>query len=610
MFVWHTICTGLKYIWKTLNLIRIIFLNIVFFFCLFLLIGLSSSENIPQSGVLILDIEGVLVDTTNVDQDFYELSKKLSGNKFDPSRENSLFELTKKIDQATSDNAIKGIILKLDKFNGGSLPSLEYLAKHLKQFKAAGKPIYAYGSKFNQKQYYLASLADKIYLSNIGSVEIFGFAANNFYFKSLLDNLKVNTYVYRVGTYKSAVEPYIRDDMSEEAKLNTRRWLMPMWKNYLSDISQQRDIPNDMLAPDSDTFLERLKMVSGNLAEYALENKIIDSIKTNSEFEQEMKAFFNTNDSVSIYDYQLQTNEQQIIDGQSTMNHKPEIAIVFVNGTIVKGDSTNDTAGSETIAQQIKKLTNNSNIRAVVLRINSPGGSVDGSEEIRSELAALREKDIPVVVSMGGLAASGGYWIATESDYIYASSNTITGSIGIFGILPNFENSLSSIGVHTDGVATSPLASLSVTKAPSEQFNQLMQMTINNGYDMFISLVSQSRNMNYEAVDKIAQGQVWLGEQAKENGLVDEIGDIDNAVLKAATLAGITDYTIYWQKQDINYFNAMLNNYSAILPKSLTQILYNELPMVKEVKQRMTLLENLNDPQNRYIYCLNCAEVN
>lgn len=610
MLGWRAIGTKIKYIFKTINTIRIILLNIVFFSLLILIMGLFKLNDVPQSGILILDIEGIIVDSTDVDQDLYKINKKLGGIKDNSPLENSLFELTQKIEQATTDKGIKGIVLKLDNFSGASLPALEYLAKYLKQFKAAGKPIYAFGNNFDQKQYYLASLADKIYLANLGSVEIFGFATNNLYFKSLLDKLKVNTYVFRVGTYKSAVEPYIRDDMSEQAKQNTQRWLNSLWKKYLIDISLSRNQEPNTLAPNTNILLERLSMVSGNMADYALENNIVDVVKSSAEFEQEIYALFDTEDTVSIYDYELLPNKKHTIDSHSFVSdHNPKIAVVVVNGAIIQGDSAEGIAGSNTIVEQLRDLSYDDDVRAIVLRIDSPGGSVTGSEAIRSELAALREKDIPIVVSMGGMAASGGYWIATESDYIYASSKTITGSIGIFGVIQTFEDTLSNIGVHTDGVATSPLASVTITKQLPKQFEKLMQMTIDNGYNHFLSLVAQSRNMNYEDVDKLAQGQVWLGEEAQKNGLVDEIGDIDNAIHKAASLAGVSDYSIFWQKQEINLFNSIVNNVSATLPKSFTQMLYNQLPIAKQAKQQITFWNNLNDPQNRYVYCLNCADI-
>ena len=245
----------------------------------------------------------------------------------------------------------------------------------------------------------------------------------------------------------------------------------------------------------------------------------------------------------------------------------------------------------------------------MVLRVNSPGGSVDASEAIRSELEALRRYQIPIVISMGGMAASGGYWISTASDYIVASPNTITGSIGIFGIVPTFENSLSHIGVYNDGVSTSPLTNNSLTQNLPDELNQFIQMNIDNGYSTFISLVANARNMTSEQVDHIAQGQVWLGSEASKNGLVDKLGDFDDAIDMAATLADIPNYKIDWQKPEGSWFNALYSDMIAMMPKSAAEVLFEQIPEIKQIKQQVSLWDKFQDAQNRYIYCLNCADV-
>lgn len=615
MYFWRSIGKGIKYTWKAINLVREIILNLIFFIILLSVLSImgltndsSGGNTAPQSGVLVIDLEGVIVDSMTYDQEFYALTKKLNGNKVDLDRQNNLFELALKIAQATDDPNIKGIVLKLDNFAGGNLPNLQYLAKYLEAFKAKGKPIYAFGGNFDQKQYYLASVADRINLINHGSVSLYGFSANNFYFKELLDNLKVNTHVFKVGTYKSAVEPFLRNDMSEPAKENTTRWLSSMWDNYLNDIAQNRKQPADNLVPPADVMLSRLKSVSGNMSEYALDNKIVDKLLSNYEVDEYIDDLFSNDTLLSIYDYRLYPTRMQQFEKESR-NSKSLIAVVFIDGTIATGQSANNVAGSDSIIQQLRDIGENSNVRAVVLRINSPGGGVYASESIRSEVAALRNADIPVVVSMGGMAASGGYWIATQSDYIVANQNTLTGSIGIFGIIPTFENSLAHIGIHTDGVSTSPLASMNIAEDLSPEANQLIQMNIENGYDNFVSLVADSRNMSHEEVDHIAQGQVWLGQEAKEIGLVDEIGDFDDAVAKAASLAGVTNYQIAWPKSEQDFFTALFSEYSAMLPQSAAKIIYSQLPQSAQIKQHIALWDNLNDPQNSYIYCLNCSVV-
>ncbi|MCT6884493.1 MAG: signal peptide peptidase SppA [Gilliamella apis] len=598
----------IKSIWKIINLIREIFLNLVFLIIILLIFSgialikeVNKQDVIPQSGTLIMDLEGVVVDNSLYSDEIYEIQDKIYGKKVNLSRENSLFDLVQKISQATSDPNIKSLVLKLDNFVGADMSSLQYIGKYLTKFKAANKPIYAIGSNFNQSQYYLASYANKIYLTPLGAVNVFGLSANNLYYKTLLDNLKVNTHVFRVGTYKSAIEPFIRDNMSEEARSNTSRWLNLMWNNYLGDISQERKKAPSQLVPLPENMLSELKAANGNMAQYALSNGLIDAIATNQEFELEI----NIKNRVSIYDYQL---KEKVMPASK----EPKIAVVFVNGTITNGENSSNVAGSQDIVEQLRKIRKNlnkNNIQAVILRVNSPGGSVDASEAIRNELEALRSYQIPVVVSMGGMAASGGYWISTASDYIVASPNTITGSIGIFGIVPTFENSLSHIGVYNDGVSTSPLANRSLTQNLSSEMNQFIQMNIDNGYHTFISLVAKARNMTTEQVDNIAQGQVWLGSEGSKNGLVDKLGDFDDAIEMAATLANISDYQIDWQKQEGNWLNAFYSDMIAMMPKSTAEVLFEQIPEIKQIKQQVSFWDKFQDGQNRYIYCLNCADI-
>ncbi|MWN05049.1 signal peptide peptidase SppA [Gilliamella sp. Pas-s95] len=605
--------SAIKSIWKMINFIREIFLNLIFLIIIILIFSsialikeAQKQEIVPQYGSLVLDIEGIIVDNTLYNDEIYALQNKIYGKKVNTSRENSLFELTQKIAQATTDPKITSIVLKLDNFAGADISSLQYIGKYLTKFSEANKPIYAFGSNFNQSQYYLASYANKIYLAPLGSVNVYGLSANNLYYKTLLDNLKINTHVFRVGTYKSAIEPFMRNDMSEEAKSNTTRWLTLMWNNYLNDISTQRKKADTQLVPAPNIMLTALKEANGNMAQYAISNGLVDAIASNYQYELD----FNNQHEVSIYDYQLKSKNEK--SDSDSKGKKPLIAVVFVNGTITNGENSSNIAGSQDIVEQLRKIRKNlnkHNIQAIVLRVNSPGGSVDASEAIRSELEALRDYQIPIVVSMGGMAASGGYWISTASDYIVASPNTITGSIGIFGIIPTFENSLSHIGVYSDGITTSPLANNTSTQNLPKEMSQLIQMNIDNGYQTFISLVAEARNMTTEQVDQIGQGQVWLGSEASKIGLVDKLGDIDDAIETAATLANVTDYEIDWQKPKGNWFNAFYSDMIAMLPKSTAEIFFEQLPAAKQLKEHVSLWNKFQDPQNRYIYCLNCADV-
>ena len=603
-----SVLSVIKSIWKVINLFREIFLNLVFLVIILLifsgiaLIKESQKQNmIPQYGTLVMDLEGVVVDNSLYSDEMYQLQNKIYGKRVNLSRENSLFDLVQKISQATSDPNINNMVLKLDNFVGADMSTLQYIGKYLDKFKEANKPIYAIGSNFNQSQYYLASYANKIYLTPLGAVNVFGLSANNLYYKTLLDNLKINTHVFRVGTYKSAIEPFIRDNMSDEARSNASRWLNLMWNNYLNDISAERKKAATQLVPPADKMLSELKSVNGNMAQYALANGLIDAITSEFDFELDVKI----KHKVSIYNYQLKNEVEE-------SNKEPKIAVVFVNGTITDGANNSNIAGSQDIVNQlrdIRKNLNKNNIQAVVLRVNSPGGSVDASEAIRSELETLHRYQIPIVVSMGGMAASGGYWISTASDYIVASPNTITGSIGIFGIIPTFENSLSHIGVYNDGVSTSPLANSSLTQSLSAEMEQFIQMNIDSGYSTFISLVAKNRKMTMEQVDQIAQGQVWLGSEASKNGLVDKLGDFDDAIDMAAELANISDYQIDWQKPEGSWFNALYSDMIAMMPKSTAEVFFEQIPEVKHIKQQISVWDKFKDAQNRYIYCLNCADI-
>lgn len=603
-----SVLSVIKSIWKVINLFREIFLNLVFLVIILLifsgiaLIKESQKQDIiPQYGTLVMDLEGVVVDNSLYSDEMYQLQNKIYGKRVNLSRENSLFDLVQKISQATSDPNINNMVLKLDNFVGADMSTLQYIGKYLDKFKAANKPIYAIGSNFNQSQYYLASYANKIYLTPLGAVNVFGLSANNLYYKTLLDNLKINTHVFRVGTYKSAIEPFIRDNMSDEARSNASRWLNLMWNNYLNDISAERKKAATQLVPPADKMLSELKSVNGNMAQYALANGLIDVITSEFDFELDVKI----KHKVSIYNYQLKEEVEE-------SNKEPKIAVVFVNGTITDGANNSNIAGSQDIVKQlrdIRKNLNKNNIQAVVLRVNSPGGSVDASEAIRSELETLHRYQIPIVVSMGGMAASGGYWISTASDYIVASPNTITGSIGIFGIIPTFENSLSHIGVYNDGVSTSPLANSSLTQSLSAEMEQFIQMNIDSGYSTFISLVAKNRKMTMEQVDQIAQGQVWLGSEASKNGLVDKLGDFDDAIDMAAELANISDYQIDWQKPEGSWFNALYSDMIAMMPKSTAEVFFEQIPEVKHIKQQISVWDKFKDTQNRYIYCLNCADI-
>ncbi|WP_436858457.1 signal peptide peptidase SppA [Citrobacter tructae] len=613
--LWRFIAGFFKWTWRLLNFVREMVLNLFFIFLILVGVGIwmqvsSSTSEQAGRGALLLDISGVIVDKPSSTHRLGAIGRQLFGASSDRLQENSLFDIVNTIRQAKDDRNITGIVMDLKNFAGADQPSMQYIGKALREFRDSGKPVYAVGDNFSQGQYYLASFANKIWLSPQGSVDIHGFATNGLYYKSLLDKLKVSTHIFRVGTYKSAVEPFIRDDMSPAAREADSRWIGELWQNYLNTVAANRQVPAQQVFPGAQGVLDALTKVDGDTAQYALNSKLVDALLSSAEVEKALTKQFgwskteNNYRAISYYDYSL--NPPADTGGS--------IGVVFANGAIMDGEETPGNVGGDTTASQIREARLDPKVKAIVLRVNSPGGSVTASEVIRSELAAARAAGKPVVVSMGGMAASGGYWISTPASYIVANPSTLTGSIGIFGVINTVENSLDSIGVHTDGVATSPLADISVTKALPPEVQQMMQLSIENGYKRFITLVADARKSTPEQVDKIAQGHVWTGQDAKANGLVDSLGDFDDAVTKAAELAKLKQWHIDYYQAEPDFFDMVMDSMSGSVRAMLPQAIQAMLPAplasaASAVKAESDKFAAFNDPQNRYAFCLTCANV-
>ncbi|MEJ5072086.1 signal peptide peptidase SppA [Enterobacter ludwigii] len=613
--LWRFIAGFFKWTWRLLNFIRELVLNLFFILLVLVCVGIwmqfsSSTTETAGRGALLMNLTGVVVDKPSTSSKFGAIGRQLLGASSDRLQENSLFDIVNTIRQAKDDRNITGIVLDLKNFAGADQPSMQYIGKALREFRDSGKPVYAVGDSYTQGQYYLASFANKVYLSPQGTVDLHGFATNGLYYKSLLDKLKVTTHVFRVGTYKSAVEPFIRDDMSPAARDADSRWIGELWQNYLTTVAANRQATPEQIFPGAKGMLDGLRKVDGDTAKYALDNKLVDVLASNAEVEKVLSKQFgwskadNNYRAVSYYDYSLKTPADK---GAS-------VAVIFANGAIIDGEETPGNVGGDTTASQIRDARLDPKVKAIVLRVNSPGGSVSASEVIRAELAAARAAGKPVVVSMGGMAASGGYWISTPADYIVANASTLTGSIGIFGVINTVQNSLDSIGVHTDGVSTSPLADIAMTKALPQEVQDMMQLSIENGYKRFITLVAQSRHSTPEQVDKIAQGHVWTGQDAKANGLVDSLGDFDDAVAKAAQLAKLKQWHIDYYQEEPTLFNSVIDSLSGSVRAAVPEALqaYLPAPLVSAanvVKAEGDKLAAFNDPQNRYAFCLTCANI-
>ena len=614
--LWRFFAGFFKWTWRLLNFVRQLVMNLFFILLVMVCVGvwmhISSTTQSQHAtrGALLLDIAGVVVDKPSTNNRLGVLGRQLFGASSDRLQENSLFDIVDAIRQAKADRNITGIVLDLRNFAGADQPSMQYIGKALREFRDSGKPVIAVGDNYSQGQYYLASFANKIWLSPQGTVDLHGFATNGLYYKSLLDKLKVTTHVFRVGTYKSAVEPFIRDDMSPAAREADSRWIGELWQNYLGTVAANRQITPEQLFPGAQAVLDGLRKVDGDTAKYALNNKLVDVLGSSADIEKALTKQFGWSkedknfSAISFYDYQP----------NKPADAGDSIAVVFANGAIMDGEETPGNVGGNTTASQIRDARLDPKVKAIVLRVNSPGGSVSASEVIRAELAAARAAGKPVVVSMGGMAASGGYWISTPANYIVANPSTLTGSIGIFGVINTMENSLDYLGVHTDGVATSPLADVAVTKALPPEVSQMMQLSIENGYKRFITLVADSRKKTPEQIDQIAQGHVWTGQDAKKNGLVDSLGDFDDAVAKAAELAKLKQWHVDYYQDEPTFFDVVVNSMSgsvrAMLPQALQAMLPAPLASAASVvKGESDKLAAFNDPQNRYAFCLTCANM-
>ncbi|QGM81008.1 signal peptide peptidase SppA [Otariodibacter oris] len=578
----------------------------------------SSNQSMPfDKGALRLNLDGYLADNHDDFGDFRRFVRSEFGSGSEPVKI-STFDVVSAIRKATYDDAITGLVLDLSFFEGGDQPSLEFIGKAITDFKAENKLVIAIGDYFSQRQYFLASFADKILLNKAGFVDLHGMSYETVYFKTLLDKIEAVPHIFRVGTYKSAVEPFIRDDMSPEAKENATLWLSAAWQNFKNGIATNRQIDPESIVPEPSKYIAQFKEANGDDAQFALSRQLVTELATNAEIHQMLIDEFGR-DPEGDYNYIDFFDYVSHLPDRFNVNGPNKIAVVNVEGAIVLGDSDEDSAGSDTIVRLLREAKEDENVKGLILRINSPGGSAMASELIRQEVESIQKSGKPVIASMGGMAASGGYWIAATSDKIVASPTTLTGSIGIFGLAVTFENTAKKLGLSQDGVSTSSLASQSLLKTLPREQAELMQISIESGYDRFLDLVSRGRHMSKSDVDKVAQGQVWLGEVALDKGLVDKLGDFDDAYNEMVTLINqhqvaegkdeIDNFATQWFiYTDDSFFGQVMRDFKMNMKTELTQLL--NLPLASQVKQQADLLSKFNDPKQSYLYCLNCGTIN
>jgi protease-4 len=474
--------------------------------------------------------------------------------------ETRLRDLTDAIRRAADDERIVRMVIDPTYMWRVGLASLQELDAAIAEFKAAGKPVVALADTLDQRQYYLAALADEIWLNPRGVVWIDGFAAYRNFYREGLDKLEVEVNLFRAGSYKSAMEPYIRDDMSPEARENNLFWIGNLWQQYLESISGHRGIPLEDLSRAINQFADGLEAADGDFARFALELGLVDQLISRPEANLELARQGAAGSGSEGYRQVDHDHYLKITRPDKRPDAGGTIAIAVAEGEIVRGMQPQGVVGAASMSDRLRSLAEDREVKAVVLRINSPGGDAFAAEKIRREIQALKEMGKTVVVSMGNVAASGGYWIAMGVDEVWASPASITGSIGVYGILPTFARPLEKLGIHTDGVGTTPLAGkLRLDRPLDPDLRRIFEHAVERTYEDFITLVSDARQMTPKDVLQVAEGRVWSGAQAKERGLIDQTGTLQEAIDAAARIAGLgSDYAVHYDEPEISAIEAFL----------------------------------------------------
>jgi protease-4 len=537
----------LKSAWRVLVGIKdalVLILLLLFFGLLFA--GLSMKPNATiKEGALLLDLNGSIVEQPSEPDGFAALMA--SG---ETPKQFRLRDVVRALDDAKGDERVKVVVLDLDRFTGGYPASLTEVANAVRRVREAGKPVLAYSTGYMDSGYLIAANASEIWEHPLGGTIFAGPGGNQLYYKGLADKLGINVKVYRVGKFKSFVEPYTRTDQSPEAKAASEALYGSLFGQWQELVARAR--PKAQIRPFLANPEQSILAANGDMAQANLKLGVVDKLGDRVAFGKRVAEIAGAPSGKPAGSFNT-IKLANWLEAHPLPTGGDAIGVVTIAGEIVDGKAPAGTAGGETIANALYKGLAKNNLKALVVRVASPGGSVLGSEQIRLAILEAKRKGIPVVVSMGDLAASGGYWVSTPGDTIFAEPNTITGSIGIFGIIPTFENSLKKIGVTSDGVKTTPLSGQpDITGGFTPQLDQILQAGIENGYRQFIARVAQSRKMTPERVDEIAQGRVWDGGTARQIGLVDRFGTLKDALAEAAKRAGIAAdgyHAVYLEKQ-------------------------------------------------------------
>lgn len=546
-----------------------------------------------QGSALLLETDGMIVEQAG-GQDPLAV---LSGASL---RETPLKDILSVLDKARTDDRVGALVLDTSSLGYVAPAQLEVIGDALESFRGSGKTILAKSDFYNRDQYYLASFADEIAMHPLGEVALTGYGVYRSYYGGLLDKLKINIHVFRVGTYKAFVEPYTDTGMSDAARHANQAMIDRLWSSFVERVARNRNLETAQLVAYANQYDELLLGTGGDTARLALEFGLVDELLDAEALSSHLKDLTGGSDSfahVTLSDY---------VDVDLPPLFGKSIAVVPLSGTIVMGDAPRGFIGAGTVSRLLEDIREDPQVGAVVLRIDSGGGSAFASEMIRAEVARIQDKGTPVVVSMAGTAASGGYWIAATADEIWAAPTTVTGSIGIFAIVPTFEDALGEIGVNRDGVATGPfVGALDPMGGLGEAMARALQSNVEYGYQRFVDLVAEGRGLTPEDVEAIAQGRVWLGVDAKEHGLADKLGHLDEAIASAAALANLDRYQVRYVQEPLSTQELLMRQFldgiglepSAQWPqRALGRLLVRELG----------LLGSLNDPQHLYALCEAC----
>jgi protease-4 len=606
------------FIWRLIErLVKGIQVLIFLFVVVLVLSALSGLSGggitIADSGALVIAPSGFLVEQAEgepLDRALLEME--------DGDGQTIVREVIKSLELAAEDDRIEAVVLLPGYLQGGGLSKQQAIAAALDKYRATGKRVISMSDSYDQSQYYLAAHADEIYMHDFGFVLIEGFGYFKTYFADALENLKVDVNVFRVGEYKSFVEPYLRNDMSEEDKEASERWLQGLWSVWERDVAAARGIEPQALDRYINDVVSVLKESGGDAGQAAVTAGLVDGLMNHQDFRKYMidavGASVEEPDTFEQIDYQSYLIAVERENGIDETEATSNVAVIVASGEIVDGEASPGTIGSATLVRLIRQVTNDDSVAAVVLRVDSPGGSMFASEVVLDQLQELKASGRPLVASMSSVAASGGYYIAMEADEIWAAETTISGSIGVGAMFPTFQRSLNKLGVTIDGFGTTRLSGqLSAVMPLGDEARELLDVSVHSAYDVFITKVAAARDMDIERVDEIAQGRVWIGEDAYQLGLVDELGGLDAAVASAAKLAGLAEgeYDTVYVERELTVAEKVLLQYARLLgmffatsdsPSGGVATILQRL--VGSIESELAVLQTWNDPRGIYYHCM------